>query len=875
MAPSYNIRPENTLRRAEDLIAVDQKEAALQTLYDFITSKRIRSVAPLDLEPIALLFVELGVDLRSGKLVKDGLHQYKKNVQSNDSGLESVETVVKKFLEKAEAKLNDAQLKANDVAATLEAEAAQLEADDEDEDDENRQIVVSPEDVLMSSVSTDDTKDRSDRELVVPWLKFLWEAYRTVLDILRNNSKLEVGYAAVVSQAFGFCVKYNRKTEFKRLCEMLRTHLQTVTQKPAVKHQIENPIDLSDPDTLQRYLETRFNQLNVSVRLELWQESFRTVEDVHTLMTISKRQPKPSMMVNYYDNLAKIFNVSDNRLFHAAARQKFFSLFVQSPIATDEELKHYASMQLLSVLSVPVTSSSKVDDFAKRKDNRLSMLLNLSKVPTRESLLTQVASRNVLSIVDPALAKLYELMEKDLHPISFASQAKDIFAFIESNKEFHMYIKPLTSVILDKLFEQISEVYETVKLDFLVKLSTFEGQFRLTPIEIESRLLAAASNNLLSVKIDHEAKVVSFKTDTLENSLLSSIPLNVSSRIQYTPTEIIRTQLSSLANTLRESVRLIDPLASENEKTLKQKVSVRANAEFAEERQEVLDRALLLENRMKEVAEIKRRDEEAATKARYEKLAAVKKAEQERIEQETAKRLEEKRRKELEAIQKAEKKKLLNEINAKGIIKVDMDDIENLDGRKLQKMQIEKLEQDRRVLEERIEATAKRFDYLERAQRRYELPMLQEDAEGQKGREMEVYEEMKQKLIANAKKEHEEALKIKQRLARLIPDYEAFVGQKEQALWEEYEKKAAEANEKFEAAKKQRIAEFIAKKKAEFEEQQKSLAQAEERLQKEAAEWEAKMTNLKYADKLKLKRAGQWPPVPPAHLQKYIQKEIK
>ena len=52
-----------------------------------------------------------------------------------------------------------------------------------------------PEDLMLSYVSGEKGKDRSDRELVTPWFKFLWETYRTVLEILRNNSKLMALYA--------------------------------------------------------------------------------------------------------------------------------------------------------------------------------------------------------------------------------------------------------------------------------------------------------------------------------------------------------------------------------------------------------------------------------------------------------------------------------------------------------------------------------------------------------------------------------------------------------------------------------------------------------------------------------------------------------
>ena len=59
------------------------------------------------------------------------------------------------------------------------------------DDVDDLEATETPENVLLSAVSGDQNKDRTDRALVTPWLKFLWESYRTALETLKNNARLE------------------------------------------------------------------------------------------------------------------------------------------------------------------------------------------------------------------------------------------------------------------------------------------------------------------------------------------------------------------------------------------------------------------------------------------------------------------------------------------------------------------------------------------------------------------------------------------------------------------------------------------------------------------------------------------------------------
>ena len=183
-------------------------------------------------------------------------------------------------------------------------------------------------------------------------------------------------------------MKHQRKVEFRRLCETLRLHLSNVAKYANQAH----AINLADPETLQHHLDTRFAQLNTSVELELWQEAFRSVEDVHNLLTMAKKAPRPAMMANYYEKLTRIFLMSGNALYHAAAWGRYYAVVTATGGKSQEELGRLAGQVLVSALAVPVGSQTQDAEDGKVKNPRLTVLLGLTKAPTRKALLEDAVS---------------------------------------------------------------------------------------------------------------------------------------------------------------------------------------------------------------------------------------------------------------------------------------------------------------------------------------------------------------------------------------------------------------------------------------------------------------------------------------------------
>jgi translation initiation factor 3 subunit A len=103
-------RPENALKRAEELENVGQKHAALQALHDIITSKKHRTWSKT-YEDIMFKLLDLCVEMKKRNHAKEALMQYRNMCQQVN--INSLEEVIKYFMRKATEKAEEAQQKAD------------------------------------------------------------------------------------------------------------------------------------------------------------------------------------------------------------------------------------------------------------------------------------------------------------------------------------------------------------------------------------------------------------------------------------------------------------------------------------------------------------------------------------------------------------------------------------------------------------------------------------------------------------------------------------------------------------------------------------------------------------------------------------------
>ncbi|KAF7093300.1 hypothetical protein CFC21_095720 [Triticum aestivum] len=806
-------KPENALKRAEELIHVGQKQAALQALHDLITSRRYKSWQK-PLEKIMMKYVELCVDLRQGRFAKDGLIQYR--IVCQQVNVSSLEEVIKHFMQLSNEKAEEARNRAQALEDALDV--VDLEADKR------------PEDLMLSYVRGEKGKERSDREFVTPWFKFLWETYRTVLEILRNNSKLEALYAMTAHKAFQFCKQYKRATEFRRLCEIIRNHLANLNK---YRDQRDRP-DLTAPETCQLYLDTRVEQLKIATELSLWQEAFRSVEDIHGLMSMVKRTPKPSVLVVYYAKLTEIFWISESHLYHAYAWLKLFNLQKSfNKKLTQKDLQLLASSVLLAALSVKpydhkYGASHLELENEKDRSLRMANLFNFNfdskranrEMVSRASLLSELAAKGVISCASQEVKDLYNLMEHEFLPLDLASKVQPLLSKISTiggklsaassvpEIQLSQYQSSLEKLTTLRVLQQASHIFKSMKIDMLSRMIPF---FDINAVEKMS--VDAVKHNFVAMKVNHLSGAVHFGKMDIESDALGSHlcvftdSLNKARSLIHPPVH--------KPSKLGENFSLAGVVEKEHKRLL-------ARKSIIEKRKEDLERQILEKEKVEESKRLsiqkKSADEERERLLKDQRL---------RQQQRISREIKEKDRLEAEKIINDFKKIIKNGDK----IHVEGDMTKQFAMEVVRSQRVKELEE----MEKKLQKLAKKMDHLERAKRQEEAPLIEEAFQKRLEEEKILHEQEQLREIDLSKQHHTGDLQEKTRLSRLLQHKNAFQERIVQRREAEFSSLRKEREE--------RISQLISSRKRERETVRKLmyyLNMEEQRIQRVREEEEAR-----------------------------------
>ncbi|RQM23388.1 hypothetical protein B5M09_003140 [Aphanomyces astaci] len=727
-------KPENALKRANELLNTPnadagvvkrQKRNALEILHEALIAKKNRTWQPTH-EVLMVTYLNITIDLQLGRIAKDGLHQYRNLVLAQNPA--SLEKVLLFFVSESEKRVAEARKHSTELSilASVDLESSQ-----------------SPEAVMMSTTTAEDSADRTDRALVLPWLRFMWETYRTVLDILRCNTKLEGLYKQVALSAFAFCRTYVRKIEFRRLCEILRTHLYTMQRHEAAPttqsiRQMRGWEGWS-AESVELHLTIRFDQLDAATHLELFTEGFRTVDDIHAIMQFWATPPKAAIMATFYKNLAHIFYVSKNHLLHAFALFKYYTLLQrEGTVLPDPEQRQLASAVVLASLSIPIRNHHSIllenaetaAGLLEEKDEHMAALLGYP--PTRRQLLDDMTSLRIVNTALPEVAALYDQLDRSsaIDPLRIVSQIQPSLAVLTSHSSLHAYVPFLEELTIHLVLEQLTHVYSSVTLSHFYNMTN--GLSSASPREIEQLIVRSRKDPTASVRvrIDHASQCMRF-----------SPVLAFESQAKH---------LTRLGKSLQTVLDKVTPPPSSS-------VTLTAKTKLPATRAAMLHRRVRIEQHKEAFEKLQVEKAKADARKKAEAEAHRAKLEADRLEHEAKKRELEKVQKIKEDIARKDAKSILAKLG-KDTADVDFD---TMDKNKLLQEAKDKALKAKEDAQRKLKDAARTLDHIVRATREAEFPILHAQFQAKQAQDKLAFEQTWAATLVAAEHAHTYAVSQK------------------------------------------------------------------------------------------------------------------
>jgi len=745
---------ENTLKRANELVFVGQKGQALALLFDLISNRRQHKRMWTKIhEDAMLLFVRLCVDLKDNRVAREGLISYRNIAQQQAPG--SLEAVITFMLDLSDEKVSKAmeQCKSNrDVSRIV---------------DDLEEGGTSPEAMLMATVASEKDRVRSEQAILVPWLKFAWENLRSVLETLRNNLGMEQTYHATAHRAFAFCKAYGRKLEFRRLCDLLRMHLQWQTKREG-----EEPSKLTG-ESMELHLGTRFEQLKVATSLHLWVDGFKTIEDIHNIISMSTKKPSVQLMATYYQKLTQMFLVSGSFLFHAFAFRMYYDISRERNKAlTQDQIRTMASSVLLAAMSVPLpsvatggftVSSQNDSSMQKEKNRRMAQLLGFDQVnPDRETLLKAIRAGKVLEDCSQDARDLYNALELQatFDPQNLVKRCAPKIAAIRADPKLEPYAAPIERLLIIRLMSQLGRVFQSVRLsEFHAMIDELAGS--LSRLDAEKLIVQAVRHHQIplrhgssDIKIDHLSGTIRFGENVLEEQRTRDALADLAKRLAVVAKDLKRGGSAAAPSkaTVLTTPQTLARIADEQNKLLERKALI------AQRRRE-MDELVAFRTRARE----EREETERLLRAERDKARTLK-IEAENKEKEAQKIARLKADEEASAILRAAGIEL-----STGVAELTPEERDRMLKEKQEKQLQQALE-----FEKKMQTRAKRLDGWIRASREAEKEALGRESARRKEIDREDFLKEAARALQTAQERHAEGLVLKESFQRIVPFRQSF-----------------------------------------------------------------------------------------------------
>ncbi|CAJ0945784.1 unnamed protein product, partial [Mesorhabditis belari] len=661
-----------------------------------------------------------------------------------------------------------------------------------------------------------------------------------------------------------FCQKFERRAEFRKLTEILRLHLAQIQRHQHLQHAVK----LSAPESLIMMQETRLLQLDTAIRMELWQEAYKSAEDAHGIMQLSKdkdrRIVKPSSYVNYYEKLALIYWKADNQLFHAAALlQKFVIHKDMKRTFAYEDAQEQATRVLLAALSIPEGAALPSDltrmlDIETQHGANVRVLTNLLRLPitpTRDGILREAARQGIFELASNEAQALYKLMEESFKPNFLVKLAEVELGRIVEKKCHDQYVESLRSAFATKALSQISLIYESVSWTRLRAVLPY-----FNDLQLEYFLADAGKRRFIKANIDHQANCVKFGSYD-EATLAENVDLEDARGFTGDSTQLgidgVRSHLQLMHHKLQKMVEHLDG----EERRVKIVGQIKKCAgvylmhksgdyERIQQRKRKIEMYKVeREKRAKLILEqvLTERNTFEEQKRAEEQIHLVKLGkEHELLRQKNAKR-------EVEDKIRADKmQRLRSSVMYQEILKEYTEEqLLLIDPEEIVCEQRERIDQQRQKQQQRLQQQWKNFDHMARSFHLEDAKEYRAVEEVRRTRMPKLFDGYEERRVAAAIADHENAVKFWTQSQMIAEDANDWACSVKDGHAEDFKTKMMEYREKLEAVRNDRLAARAAKRRlARVQEWEDKKAEAEKARLK--AEEEAR--KKKYEDECRERR---------------------